>query len=371
MDRSVETPKQERIVCVDVLRGFDMFWLVGGAGVSLGIFRFFPEPFKTTLSNQLEHVAWIGFRFYDLIFPLFLFIVGMSVVFSLGRLIEEKGRVQAYKRIFRRFALMFVLGVLYSGGMTHGWSGIRWMGVLQRLAFGYLFAGLLFCHLDWRGLLTVCATLLVAYWALLCFVPLPGHNGISWAPGENWACYLDAQWLPGRKHDGAWDPEGILSTLPAIVTALLGLLSAQLLISERFTPWRKFAGFMAAGIALVAGGYLWGFEFPIIKKIWTSSYVLVAGGYSVLLLGLFYLIVDIWQIRWWTTPFIWIGVNPLTIYLLRNVVDFNVLAARLVGGSADSSVLGDGLYLLRMIVSLGLSLSVVWYLNRKRLYLRV
>lgn len=371
MTENTPTPKQERIVCVDVLRGFDMFWLVGGSGVALAVARFLPEPLKTAISDQFEHVDWAGFRFYDLIFPLFLFIVGMSVVFSLGTLVANQGRAQAYRRILRRFVLMFLLGVLYSGGMTHVWPEIRWLGVLQRLALGYLFAGLLFCHLNWRGLLNVCVVLLLAYWALLSFVPLPGHTTVSWERGENWACYLDAMYLPGRLHDGGWDPEGLLSTIPAIATALLGTLSAQFLISPRFSPMRKFTCFMAAGIAMAAAGYLWGLQFPVIKKIWTSSYVLVAGGYSVLLLGLFYLIVDIWQIRWWTAPFVWIGINPLTIYLLRNFMDFNKFAERFVGGSVAAAVGTDGAYLLQTSVSLALSILVVWYLNRKRIYLRV
>ncbi len=370
-DESTAAAEPQRILCVDVLRGFDMFWLVGGTGLFLGIARFLPEPFRTVLSGQLEHVKWEGFRFYDLIFPLFVFVVGMSVVFSLGKLLREKGRAAAYRRIFRRFALMFALGVFYSGGMTNPISEVRWLGVLQRLALCYLFAGLLFCHLEWRGLFGVCVALLLGYWAFLSFVPLPGRDAVSWEAGENWSCYLDSIWLPGRKHDGAWDPEGLLSTAPAVASSLLGVLAALFLMSKKYLPARKCACFIGAGVLLLVLGYAWGIQFPIVKKIWTSSFVLVAGGYSVLLLGLFYLVLDIWQVRWWTTPFIWIGLNPLTIYLLRNVMDFNKLADRFVGGSLAAAAGEDGAYLMRMMASLAFSLLVVWYLNRRKIYLRV
>lgn len=364
-------PKEERIVSVDVLRGFDMFWLVGGTGLFLAIGRLFPEPLRGFMLEQLDHAEWIGFTFYDLIFPLFIFVTGMSIVFSLGKLLREQGRAVAYQRILRRFILLYLLGVLYYGAMNHPWSEIRWLGVLQRIALCYLVAAILFCHLNTRGLVAVCAAILVAYWILLAFVPLPGHTGISWDVGQNWACYIDEHVLPGRKHNGTWDPEGLLSTLPAVCTCLLGVFASHVLLAKNVTSKRKLAAFFFGGAAMVVAGFLWGLHFPVIKKIWTSSYVLVAGGYSFILVGIFYLAVDLWKSRWWTLPFIWIGSNALTIYLARNFVDFNEFANRFVGGSLQASVSEDIAYLLQMIVSLGLSLLVVRFLYRNKIFLRV
>ncbi|OQC02733.1 MAG: hypothetical protein BWX80_03035 [Candidatus Hydrogenedentes bacterium ADurb.Bin101] len=360
-----------RVVSVDVLRGFDMFWLVGGAGLALGIGRMLGSPAKEIVLRQLEHAKWEGFYFYDLIFPLFVFLAGVSTVFFMGRLVREQGRSAALRRLLRRCVLMFLLGILYSGGLTAPWPEVRLMGVLQRIALCCFFSGLLFCFLDWKGLGAVLLIALLGYWALLSFVPLPGSDAVSWAEGENWASWLDTRYLPGRKHYGTYDPEGLLSTIPAVGTCLLGVLAGFALKSTRFRPLVKAAGFFLAGCALAAVGYGWGMQCPIIKKLWTPSYVCVAGGYSLVLLGLFYFVVDVLQLRWWTAPFLWIGVNPLTIYLARNLVEFNKISERFVGGSVAAWAGEDGGYLLKMCVSLFLSLLFVWYLNRKRIYLRL
>src|ERR1043166_5597443 len=150
------TPETRRVVSVDALRGFDMFWILGGF-----------------VGDQLEHVEWEGFRLYDLIFPLFVFIVGVSIVFSLTRLVEREGKAAAHKRVLRRFALLFVLALIYSGGVSHKWPDIRLLGVLNRIALCYFFASLLFLNLRLRGLVVACVSLLVGYWALMTFVPFP------------------------------------------------------------------------------------------------------------------------------------------------------------------------------------------------------
>lgn len=363
--------ESERIVSVDVLRGFDMLWLIGGTGVALAAGMMCPEPVRGVILSQCKHVDWAGFHFYDLIFPLFVFVVGMSLVFSLGTLLEKEGRFAAYKRLLRRAALMYVLGLIYYGGMNHPIAEIRWLGVLQRLALCYLIAGILFCHLSPRTLMGVCVAALLGYWLLLCFVPLPGHTEISWKAAETWPCYIDALYLPGRKADGTWDPEGYLSTIPAVCTCLLGVFAALLLKYPQYTPARKGLLFLGIGAALVAAGWLWGLHFPVIKKIWTSSYVLVAGGYSFLLLGIFYWIVDVWRIRFWTAPLLWIGMNPITIYMARNLMDFNALAERFTGGSLAAAVGVDVAHLLQMIVSLAFSLLLLRFLYRKRIFLRL
>ena len=360
-----------RIVSVDVLRGFDMFWLVGGAGVALGIGRMLGSPFKEVVLRQFEHAKWEGFYFYDLIFPLFVFLAGMSIVFSMSRTIRERGRGPALTRLAKRCAIMFLLGILYSGGLMNPWPEVRLMGVLQRIALSCLFAGILFCFFDWRGLAAILVAILLGYWALLSFVPLPGQDAISWAEGENWACWLDAQFLPGHKHYDTYDPEGILSTLPAVGTCLLGVLAGFAMTSMKISPAKKAAGFFLAGAALTILGYAWGYQCPVIKKIWTPTYVCVAGGYSLLLLAAFYYVVDVLEVRWWIAPFVWIGVNPLTIYLARNLVEFNKISERFVGGSVAAWAGTDGGYLLKMCVSLFLSLLFVWFLHRKRIYLRL
>ena len=368
--KSIE-PIKERILSVDVLRGFDMFWIVGGTGFFAAILKLFGGKIEQTLLPQLDHAEWEGFYFYDLIFPLFVFIIGMSVVFSLQKIIATKGKKAAYNRIIRRTILLFLLGLIYYGGMNNGFHNIRLGGVLQRLALCYFFAGVLFIHFQLRGLIAAFAALLLVYWAWLSFIPVPGLGHTSFAMGENWANWIDGRYLPLLKWHGTWDNQGILSTFPAVASALLGVFASLLLRNKQVPDMKKVYYFIGAGVVLVILGYLWGLQFPIIKRIWTSSYVLVAGGYSSILLGVFYLILDVWKIQKWSIMFVWIGMNPITIYMGRNLLDFNALAARFVGGELQTCC-GEKIgYLLLTSVSLALTLVVVRFLFKRKIFIRL
>ncbi len=344
-----ETSTSSRLVSLDVLRGFDMFWIMGadalgGAVRTLGqkLQGLKPEEHPHGLigffAEHLEHVDWAGFRFYDLIFPLFVFVAGVSIVFSLSRAVETHGAASALARVFRRGLLLYLLGIFYYGGFSslEGHSGtpadLRLLGVLQRIAICYMAAGALFVWFRARGLVAALVLCLVGYWALLTFVPVPGFGAGNFAEGKNLTNWFDKEYLPFRMWDGDHDPEGILSTLPAIGSCLLGVLAGIYLKSDQHSPTRKALHLAVAGIACIGLGYLWAIQFPIIKKLWTSSFVLVAGGWSLALLGLFYYIVDVRRWRAWCTPFLWIGMNAIFVYMASNLVSFDKLALRLTGG---------------------------------------
>ena len=157
---------------VDALRGFDMFWIIGADSLVYALNRMSQTRPTSFLADQLDHAEWEGFHFYDLIFPLFVFIVGVSLVFSLTKTIERAGRAEALKRVFRRSALLFAVGIFYSGGFTSPWPDIRLMGVLNRIALAYFFAGLLFCFFKPRALVAICVGILAGYWAIMTFVPV-------------------------------------------------------------------------------------------------------------------------------------------------------------------------------------------------------
>ena len=362
---------KERFVSVDVLRGFDMFWITGGSGIFLAIFKLFGGKVEQWLTPQLEHAEWQGFYFYDLIFPLFVFIVGMSVLFSLQKILETKGKKAAYTRLTRRFTILFLLGIIYYGGIARGVENIRLLGVLQRLALTYLFTSIVFIHFRLRGLIFTFFALLLSYWVLLSFIPVPGLGHVSFAEGQNWAHWVDQHFLPLKKWDGNWDPEGLLSTIPAIGSCLLGLFASLLLREKSIADMNKVYWLVGGGVALVVIGYVWGLQFPVIKKIWTSSYVLVAGGYSLMLLGVFYLVLDVWKIRKWATIFVWIGMNPITIYMARNIVNFNDLARRFVGGELQTLFGNKISYLLLMAVSLVLTLALARFLFKRKIFIRI
>lgn len=365
-----KTRSGSRLMSVDALRGFDMFWIIGAAGLARGLKDISDTGPVKFLHDQLGHVEWEGFVFYDLIFPLFVFLVGMSAVFSLSGILERSGPATAYKRIVRRFLILYLLGIIYYGGFSKGWGDIRLLGVLQRLALCYLFVGLIFCRFNLYGMVVICAGLLAGYWALMTYVPVPGVGAGCFEPGRNLANYIDSICLPGRKWDGTWDPEGLLSTFPAVGTCLIGCFAGMLLRNRSASDWAKVVVLLVGGAAGVAAGYHWGQTFPVIKKIWTSSYVLVAGGYSCILLGVFYLVLDVWKIRIWALPFVWIGMNALTIYMLSNILSFHTLAERFVGGNLNRSLFGHYGLLATAVLALGLKIGLVYFLYRKRIFIR-
>ena len=357
-------PESSRLMSLDALRGFDMFWILGADSLVYALHGLSQTAPTKFLATQLDHAEWEGFRCYDLIFPLFVFMMGVSTVFSLTKIIEREGKAAAVQRVLKRGILLFMVGLIYSGGFTNPWPDMRLMGVLNRIALVYTFGGLLFIFFRVRSLAASAAALLLGYWALLAWVPFPdvrptpggdavitreaGYKTLaqinpastnylrgSYIQGVNLTDYIDQKYLPGRKYDGTYDPEGLLSTMPAIVTGLLGIFAGLLLRNRGVPDRQKVLWLLGTGAASAAVGWLWGMEMPVIKKLWTSSYVLVAGGYSAMLLGAFYWIVDIQQWRAWCQPFVWIGMNPLTIYLTSNFLGglgFEKLARRLTGG---------------------------------------
>jgi predicted acyltransferase len=356
-----------RVISIDALRGFDMFWIAGGEEIIHSLHKVTGFGIVRLLDTQFHHVDWEGMTFYDLIFPLFVFIVGVSLVFSLSKTIEKRGKRTAYKRIFRRSVMLFVIGVLFSTGPVTSLADIRIMGVLQRIALSYLFAGLLFCALKPRYLAIVCAALLVGYWASMTFVPVPGVGAGNFQEGTNLANYIDQQYLPLRKYDGDHDPEGLLSTIPAIGTCLLGVFAGLLLKDDALSDRKRVQWLLLFGATSTLLGLVWGTHFPVIKKIWTSSYVLVTGGCSYILLASFYQVIEVWKYQKWAKPFIWIGMNSITIYLLSN---FLYILLFFVIGLNNEAVSGYG-GLVFSLLYVCLILTIAHILYRRKIFLRI
>ncbi len=369
------SPAHSRVVSLDALRGFTMLWIVGGGGLAKAMRAFGEGQPAQFLADQFEHARWEGFRFEDLIFPTFVFVAGASLVFSLTRIVAREGRAIAARRVIVRALLLFALGVIYNGGWANGFENVRWLGVLQRIALAYLGAGLLFLFLKPRGLVVACIAILAGYWALLTFVPVPDFGAGHFAERQNLTNYLDSWLLPGRKYDRDHDPEGLLSTLPAIGTCLLGVF-AGLLLQSGVPARKKVVCFIGSGVLLIAAGYAWDAAgFPIIKKIWTSSYVLLAGGWSAVLLGCFYGIIDVHG-RWrWAQPFVWIGMNPITLYFTANLVDISKLSLRFTGGDVQkflNALIHPGTgELVTALVGMSFSVLLAGFLYRRKIFLRV
>jgi len=362
----------QRLMSIDALRGMDMFFIVGMEEVFEALSEMF--PMSPSLNDRLQHAPWAGFHFYDLIFPLFAFIIGTSLVFSLSKSLAADGRGATTRKVLKRSLILFFLGVIYYGGIGSGIPHIRILGVLQRLALCYCGAALAFVWLSPRKLLILTVSLLVGYWALLVFIPVPGFGAGDFAEGHNLTNWLDKLYLPLRKWDGDHDPEGLLSTLPAIGSSLLGVFAGLLLKNPAIEPGRKARLLLLWGCAGVLAGLLWHLEFPIIKKIWTSSFVLFTAGVSSILLGCFYYVIDIKNHTGWCRPFVWLGMNAITIYLIAHFVSLDKIAKCFVGGEIHSGLenihhgFGD---LVTALLALGFSFLICRFLYQRKIFLRV
>jgi predicted acyltransferase len=319
---------------------------------------------------QVDHAEWEGFHFYDLIFPLFLFIVGVVIPFSLSRYTTSgASKAQAYRRITKRAIVLILLGFVYWGILQFNFSSFRWPGVLQRIGICYFFASVAVLHLRIRGQAILLAGLLLLYWAILLFIPAPGRTAGDLTMEGNLAGYIDRQLIPGTYccyHYG--DNEGLLSTIPALGTALLGVLTGHWLRSGKSRE-NILLGLLGGGAGCLIIGYLWWPVFPVIKNIWTSSYVMIAGGWSLLLLAAFYYIIELKQWKKWAFFFIVIGMNPITIYMMSTFVSFGAMGEFFLGGVAK---LLPGLHdVVITIGTIACEWLVLYYFYKKGTFLRV
>jgi predicted acyltransferase len=361
---------QPRIASVDALRGFDMFWITGGEEVVHSFYKVFHNPAMAALDRQFHHVRWEGFRFYDLIFPLFLFVVGVVLPFSLTRRLEAgANRSQLYRHLVRRLVLLLLLGLIYNGLLDFNFHELRIAGVLQRIALCYFFAALVVMNTSVRGQAIVTGGILVAYWLILMLIPVPAVGAGVLTPDGNLSGYLDRLLLPQPFCCYRFgDNEGILSTLPAVSTTLLGVLAGHWLRSNQ-APKRKVLGMMAAGVACLLVGFLWWYWFPIIKNLWTSTYVLFAAGWSLLLLALFYWLIDVCGLKRWAFFFTVIGVNAITIYVAWHLFDFGNLTAIFVHGFVG--YLGSLQPVFSEASVAATAWLFLWFLYRQKIFLKV
>jgi predicted acyltransferase len=311
----MDPPSSERLLSLDAFRGLTIagMILVNNAGDWNHVFP------------PLQHAAWNGWTVADLIFPFFLFIVGVSMSFSFSRRVGQNLSLkQVYLQITKRTIILFVLGLFlnalyyFPGGFA--FSILRIPGVLQRIALVYFFASLIILKTDLQEQAFIATFLLLVYWAVMKLVPVPGYGAGVLTPQGNFAAYLDNLLLSGHLKEGAWDPEGILSTVPAISSALFGVLTGHWIRSPR-DPYEKVAGLFVIGSVSLVLGVVWDLFFPINKNLWTSSYVVFTTGMALYFLGVCYWLIDLKGYWRWATPFVVFGVNAIAVYALSIVMD--------------------------------------------------
>ena len=370
----MKTENSKRLLSLDALRGFDMLFIMGLSVVITSLCNAFGLGDGCWLARQMRHVAWHGFAHHDTIFPLFLFIAGVAFPFSYVKM-REKGwataRISA-KLIYRGLMLV-LLGMIYNGLLNKGFGEVRWASVLGRIGLSWMFAAFLYVVFSCRTRIAIAVGLLFGYWAIMRFIPVPGApaGADPWSPEWNLAAYVDRLLLPNPLGKSGADPEGILSTFPAIVTAMLGMFTGEFVrMKGGMTGVGKVVVMFAAAVVMLVVGFVWSNWMPINKKLWTSTFVLVAGAYSLAIFAAFYWIVDVKMWRGWTFPLRVVGMNAITIYLLQRVVDFDSISRFFFGGVAG---LLPQLFGAALIASghLALCWLILWFLYRKNVFLKV
>lgn len=339
----------QRLLSLDVMRGITI----------AGMIVVNTPGSWTHVYPPLQHADWHGLTPTDLVFPFFLFMVGVSITLAFNkRLAKGVSKTPLVTKTVKRTLIIFALAMFLALFPEFDFANLRVAGVLTRIAVVYLFCSLIFLQVrTWQGITVLSAVLLVAYWLMMVLIPVPGVGPANLEPGTNLAAWLDSIAMPGRLYRETWDPEGLLSTIPAVVTGLTGILAGYLIQSKK-SGEHKIIWMMVIGTALCALAYLWGQVFPINKNLWTSSYVLASSGMAALLLGSMYWLIDVLKYQRWTPFFVAFGMNAITAYVLHGV-----LISAFLDYDGDGKTLRAESY--EALVSLGLSMelaSFVWAL---------
>ena len=365
----------KRLLSLDTLRGFDMFWIMGGEEIFHVLAKTTGWAWAIFMADQFTHPNWNGFRPYDLIFPLFLFMSGVSAPFSIGSRLEKGADKSAIARkIITRGLILVVLGIIYNNGLfTKAIHDIRFPSVLARIGLGGMFAQLIYVYFSQRAQYIIFVSILLGYWAMMMLVPVPGCGAGVLTMECNLASYIDRMLVPGHLYKTIHDPEGLFSTLPAICNALLGIFAGGLLRNHTHanTQQQKTLRLLGTGAIFVLIAWLWNFVFPINKNLWTSSFMLLTGGLSLILLAVFYWIIDVKGIKGWTFFFTVIGMNSILIYMAGEFINFEYATHFFFGGLIKLISSGWVAALLGVLGYLAVKWAFLYFLYKKNTFLRV
>jgi len=333
----------------------------------------------------LEHAAWHGWTPTDLIFPFFLFIAGVSMALSFsGRVRRGDSRASLLRHTAIRAAAIFLIGLSMAAIPFFRLATLRIPGVLQRIAVCYFFAAVAFLFLQKRGRIVTVVCLLLGYWALMVLVPVPGYGAGRLDVAGNLAAYLDRLLLLGHLWKPTWDPEGPLSTLPAIATAILGTFLGEFL-RQKPAPGEAVKKMLLWGAAGLAAGQLWNFSFPINKSLWTSSYVLFTAGSALVLLAICHWLIAVRGWKGWAAPFVWYGMNPLALFVFSGMLAKMMGIWHITDASGERDSVKGYIYqnffeplgsaknasLLFALTYVAFWLAVAWLLYRRKIFIKI
>ena len=314
-----------------------MLFIMGFSGFIIALCSLFPNGSEWWLAQTMKHVQWHGLAHHDTIFPLFLFLAGLSFPFSYAKSVESGlSRGQIYMKIVRRAATLFLFGLIYNGLLKFDFENLRICSVLGRIGVAWAVAAVMYINFGRISRISICGALLVGYYLVVCYIPAPDVEGAEALTMQGSIVgYVDRLLTPGVLHKGVFDPEGLLSTIPAVVTALLGVFTGEFVRDAKYSGGRKTLIMLGIAALMLCVGLLWSIEFPINKSLWSSSFVLVVGAYSLALFAIFYYIIDVRGYQRWAIPFCVIGMNSITIYMAQKLLSFQHTNKLLLGGFAS------------------------------------
>lgn len=350
-----------------------MFWIMGAEGIFHQLSKITGLPFWNSISNQFDHPAWHGFAFYDLIFPLFLFLAGVATPYSIGKQLEDgKSRKTLLTRVIKRGLILVLLGIIYNNGLElRPIEEIRFGSVLGRIGLAYMFANIIYLYTRQRGQIIWFVSLLIGYWFLLLFGSAPGYPMGDLTMAGNLVSYLDTLMMPGKLYLKIHDPEGLVSVIPAISTALLGIYTGTLLKNTLVEKNKETViRLVVTGVVLIIVAQIWNLVFPINKNLWTSSFTLQCGGLSMLLMAAFYYVIDIQGHTKWAFFFKVIGMNSILIYMSGSFINWRYTTTAIFQWL--DQIVGEPYNVVVLVFCL---VAVKWVflyiLYRQKLFLRV
>jgi predicted acyltransferase len=365
-------PKPQRLLSIDALRGLDMLLISGGGTFLVLLENKTGLAWLNWIAAQLKHPAWNGFTFYDFIFPLFLFIAGVSMAFSLNKGIEMGlSKAELYKKAFWRMLILVILGIIDKNQPVTFFepSQIRVASVLGRIGLAGFFASLLYLNFSRLHRIFWVAGILILYYAALFLIPVPGYGAGNLSMEGNLVGWIDRNFLPGRLLQKIYDENGLITQLPALCLTVMGSIAGDVLRSDR-KEGKKLQILLLAGIAAIGLGLFWGMHFPINKHLWSSSFILLTTGMAFLILSLFYYVIDVLKFQSWTFFFQVIGMNSLTIYLAYHFIDFEHTSHLLFAGlyAPVPEQFHDALEALGALI---LVWSMMYFLYRKKIFIKI
>jgi predicted acyltransferase len=361
----------KRLISLDAFRGFT---------IAAMIMVNYPGTWKHVYAPLL-HVEWHGITPTDLIFPFFLFIVGVAIAYAYTKRLDSGAPMKdIYIKLVTRSLKIFIVGVFLGLYPYFNFGDVRIAGVLQRIAIVFLICGFLFIKTKWKTQAITGVVILVGYWLAMTLIPVPGTGKAMLEPGQNLAAWVDSMFLPGKMWQGTWDPEGILSTFPALVTTISGMLTGTFLLGKK-TWEQKVIYLMVAGFLLSIAGSVWGWVFPINKNLWTSSYVLFTSGLALMTLGALIFSVDILGYKKWASFGVIYGSNAIAVYVLADLLSYFFYTMKISGSSINnhffelfSTGMGLGPKLVSLIYALlyvGITFIPAYILYRRKIFIKL